>query len=207
MPPAEPTPEERLFAVIQGTHQSGARAKGRTLSLAGVSSAASALIGPLDLPRVNRMLMGVVIALSALCLASPVMMRPQIGRVLRRAQQQVGPFAIAPPLEGLKPTEEAVKLMHDQDPFRLEAKMATAPPHVEETPPTPPTPSPKDVIIAKLKLVGISLNPEPVAMIEESSTKQTYVLIPGQKIGDATVKEILPDRIILRVGDEDVPLF
>ena len=86
MSPTEPTPEERLFAVIQGTHHSGARAKGRTLSLAGVSSVASALIGPLDLPRVNRVLIGVVIALTALCLASPVMMRPQIGRVLRRAR-------------------------------------------------------------------------------------------------------------------------
>lgn len=207
MPPAEPTPEERLFAVIQGAHQSGARAKGRALSLTGVSTVASALIGPLDLPRVNRGLMGAVIALAALCLASPVMMRPQIGRVLRRAQQQVGPFAIAPPLEGLKPTEESVKLMYDQDPFRLEAKMASAPPHIEGASPAPPAPSAKDVVVAKFKLVGISLSPEPVAMIEEISTKQTYVLTPGQRIGEATVKEILPDRVMLRVGDAEVPLF
>ena len=48
---------------------------------------------------------------------------------------------------------------------------------------------------------------EPEAMVEESNSKQTYVLTPGQKIGEATVKEILPDRVILRVGDEDVPLF
>ena len=207
MPPAEPTPEERLFAVIQGAHQSGARAKGRALSLTGVSTVASALIGPLDLPRVNRGLMGAVIALAALCLASPVMMRPQVGRVLQRAQQQVSPFAIAPPLEGLKPTEESVKLMHDQDPFRLEAKIATAPPHVEETPPAPPAPSPKEVVVKNFKLVGISLSPEPVAMIEEIATKETHVLRAGETVGAATVKEILHDRVVLRVEQEDVPLF
>ena len=200
----KPTPEEKLFAVIQGAHHSGPRAKATTLSLGKIGAMVFALIGPMTLPRVNRLLMWVVGMLAALCLISPVTMQPRVSRVLLQAQRQVSPFVIAPPLEGLKSSDAYVQLIREQDPFRIEAT------HQEPTrvqqPPEQQGPSAKDVV-ADLKLVGISWGEEPVAMIEQGSSKQTHVLKVGDVLGAVTVKTILPDRVVLRVGEEEVELF
>ena len=44
-------------------------------------------------------------------------------------------------------------------------------------------------------------------MVEQLSTHQTHVLKPGDSVGAATVKDVLPDRVIFRVGEEEVELF
>lgn len=203
---AKPTPEEKLFAVIQGAAHPPLRRQPRTLSLAGVGSSWAAWAQGWDLPRVNDWLAAVAVLLGIACIAS-VFVHPDEQRLLAQAQQRRVPFSIQPPLEGLQPSERYLSVMQERNPFRL------------ETPPAPsklafavePAPAPKDAdpraVLADLKLVGISLHPEPVAMIEQVSTRQTHVLHAGDVIGAATVKEVLPDRVILRIGEQDADIF
>ena len=205
----KPTPEEKLFAVIQGAKHPPLRAKAQVISLASAGPWLSSLMGPMDLARINQLLTWVIAGMGLLCVASPVLMRPHGDRMVAAAQQQAAPFVMPSPLEGLKTTQAYVELLRSQDPFRIEAQAtvpkAEQPPTVQE-PHIRPGPDPKTVL-ADLKLVGISLSPEPIAMIEQVSTQQTYFLKPGDLIGQAMVKEILSDRVVLHVGDQDMDLF
>ena len=200
------TPEEKLFAVIQGAAKiSPLRARAQALSLNRLGATLAALLGPINLPRVNRFLFIVMILLGLWCALTPFLMAPGVERLMREATQQIHPFAIRPPLEGLKPTEQYVQLIQERDPFRLEAARQ-APISSAAQPPAPQGPAPSD-LVKDFKLVGISWSPEPVAMIEQVSSKQSSFLKAGDRLGSATVKEILQDRVILRIGEENVELF
>ena len=203
----KPTPEEKLFAVIQGAQHPPLRARAQALSLTSVGARVSALIGPLDLPRANQALAIVIVILGVLCAVNPLFMQPRLDRLLEEAHLHAKPFAMMPPLQGLKPSQDYVDLVRDKNPFRVEEPIVvsqTAPP--DTGPIAPPEPDFK-AALANLKLVGISFGPDPTAMIEEAETKQTYFLKPGSTIGLFTIKEVLPNRVILRAGDKDFELF
>ena len=207
MPTPKPTPEEKLFAVIQGAQQAPVRGRSRPLSLAAVGARLVSVIGPLDLPRMNRVLTAMLIGMGVLCVISPIMMQPKMNRVIAQADARVRPFTIAAPLDGLKGTEAYVQLVRDQDPFHV-GRHEPAPAVTTPPPPPPPSPGPSpQELVRDFKLVGISWGPEPVAMIEDTKTTQTYVLKAGGTVGSATVKEILQHRVILRINDQDVELF
>lgn len=196
----KPTPEEKLFAVIQGAKQPPLRGRPQALSLATVGIRLSSLIGPLDLPRVNQWLTGLVIALGLLCLIGPFFMTPRMSRIIAQAHAPIPPFVVAP-LDGIRPLEEYLQGMITQDPFRVgETPRASAP-----SGDTPPAVSDPRALVKDLQLVGISFGEKPVAMIERQ--QQTYVLKVGESLGEFTVKEILKDRVILHVGNQDLELF
>lgn len=52
-------------------------------------------------------------------------------------------------------------------------------------------------LTANIKLVGISWDSEPTAMIEDTKTLKTYFLKQGDIIGEFKVEEIFKDRVIL----------
>lgn len=58
----------------------------------------------------------------------------------------------------------------------------------------------------QLKLVGILLDEDPKAIVEDLGTKQTFFVSPGEQIGNAVVGEIRPDKVILIFGQEKVEL-
>jgi hypothetical protein len=58
-----------------------------------------------------------------------------------------------------------------------------------------------------LKLVGISWGKVPVAMIEDTTKRETSFLKAGQFINEIQVKAILKDRAILSDGDAEYDLF
>lgn len=204
----KPTPEEKLFAVIQGARQEPIRRRARARALEEMGATALSLLRSLDLAQANRILTWVIISMSLLCLASPIVMRPRLATLLAQHQGRVIPFMIAPPLESLSSTDTYVSVVTGKDPFRIEARGVTpvesVPVVVEPPPSSGPDPQ---AVVADLKLVGISLDPEPTAMIEQVSSHQTYFLRPGDLIGVATVRHVLPDRVILQVGTQDVELF
>lgn len=197
MPASKPTPEEKLFSVIQGAKHPPIRGRARALSLAQAAKTALAWIGPFDLPRVNQLLGVIVIGLGMACVLQ-LFLWPSPDRLLRQVEGPA-PAVVPAPLEGLRPTEEYLQVMARQDPFR-----------VGETPVTAasvaaiPQRDPREAI-ADLRLVGIAWGDDPVAMIERS--EQTHVLRPGEVIGGATVKEIFHDHVILQVEGRDVELF
>ncbi len=57
-----------------------------------------------------------------------------------------------------------------------------------------------------LKLVGILLDSDPKAIIEEAATQQTFFVSVGERIGEALVEEIREDRVILIFHEEKVEL-
>ena len=71
----------------------------------------------------------------------------------------------------------------------------------------PSLPSPSFMeMISKLKLQGIISGANPQAIIEDTKTKQTYFLKPGQRIGEIELKQILPGKVLLNYNDQEVEL-
>lgn len=58
----------------------------------------------------------------------------------------------------------------------------------------------------QLKLVGILMDKDPKAIVEDLGTRQTFFVSPGEKIGNAVVGEIRQDKVILIFGQEKVEL-
>ena len=197
----KPTPEEKLFAVIQGAKTPPIRGRSSALSLAGVGQRFMTAVGPMDLPRINQALT-VMMAILGACAAGQLFLRPGVDRLMARSEPSP-PFRIAAPLDGLRPLEEYLPRILEQDPFRVGQAPAVA--HQEPPAPSePPKPDPK-ALIASMRLVGIAWGDSPTAMIEQD--KQTYFLKPGDALGSLTVKEILRDHVILKAGDQEVELF
>ncbi|PIQ83510.1 MAG: hypothetical protein COV75_07180 [Candidatus Omnitrophica bacterium CG11_big_fil_rev_8_21_14_0_20_63_9] len=192
----KPTPEEKLFAVIQGAKHPPIRGA-RALTLAQAARHLVGLAGPLDLPRVNQLLGIVVLGLGIACVAQ-MFFWPSPERLLQR-MEAAAPPAVATPLDGLRATEDYLQTMAQQDPFRVGETPVTAT-SVESTPKRDP-----QQVVAQLKLVGIAWGEEPVAMLEQAN--QTYVVRPGEMIGEAKLKEIFPDHIVLEVDGQSVELF
>lgn len=193
---SKPTPEEKLFSIIQGANASPIRRRSGA-SLGQVGARVAALAVSMDMPRVNQLLLAMAVALGFLCLTTPLVMRPQVDRLLAREPVSVKPFS-TPPLEGLRAPAAYLEPLLQADPFRIGPE--AHPPATASAPRVDPASQ-----LGELKLVGIAWGVEPVAMIEQS--RQTYFLKRGEPIGPAIVKEILQDRVILTVGDRDVELF
>ena len=197
----KPTPEEKLFAVIQGAKHPPLRAGAQAMSLSSLGARLAVLIGPVDLPRINQTLTVIAATLGLLCVMSPLLMQPRVARIVSRAQSTPGISVNGTPLEGLRPLEQYLQSMAQQDPFRVgeTPRAAIAPEDATSTGRDP------RALIAGLKLVGISWGQEPIAMIEQQ--QQTYFLKKGERLGDVTVKEILQDRVVLQAAGQDLELF
>ena len=61
-------------------------------------------------------------------------------------------------------------------------------------------------LVKQLKLVGILLDKDPKAIVEDLGTQQTFFVSPGERIGNAIVQEIRQDKVILIFGQEKVEL-
>ncbi|MDP3704138.1 MAG: hypothetical protein Q8R78_07095 [Candidatus Omnitrophota bacterium] len=200
----KPTPEEKLFAVIQGARQASPRARVQAVPLAALTAQLQAILREMDLPRINRGLSIIIIVLAAWCLLNPLLFRPRMDRVLAQATKYLAPFVIAPPLEGLKPSDEYVALMRTRDPFRVGG--AAAKPR-SATAAALPAIANAQAMLADFKLVGISKGTVPRAMVEQVSQQTTHVLTAGDPLGPFTVKEVLEDRVLLQLGTEKFELF
>ena len=200
MATVKPTPEEKLFSVIQGAKATPLRGKGSKKTIGQLARQAWELLAALDLPRINQLLTGLIIVL-CLGLAVQFFTQPNIDQLIANSEAPE-PFRIDPPLQGLKPLDDYLPKVLEQDPFRVG--------QVQPQPPAQPgeqaesRPDPK-ALVANMRLVGISLGEVPTAMIEME--KQTYFLKPGDAIGAVTVKEIQKDHVILKSGEQEVDLF
>ena len=75
---------------------------------------------------------------------------------------------------------------------------------VEEAAPTGPN---IQDIISDLSLGGIFEGQNMEAIVEDRSQQKTYFLKQGDEIKGVTVKEILSDRVILQMGDQEADLL
>ena len=207
MAPQKSTPEEKLFAVIQGAKHPPVRSRVQALSLASVGAILKTLTDSLDLSRINQALTVVIGILAGVCVLNPLVMHPRLDRLLAQAAQQMVPFEIGPPLEGLRSTETTVQFIQDHDPFHISPPAGTpSAAAASEESPEPAAPN-YQAALQDFKLVGISWGADPTAMIEQQSTHQTFFLRPGQVVGPFTVKAVSPNRVTLHAGDQDFELF
>jgi len=200
----KPTPEEKLFAVIQGAKQASPRARVQAFPLATLTVQLQAILREMDLPRINRGLSVAIIALAAWCLLNPLLLRPRMDRVLKQATKYLAPFVIAPPLDGLKSSDDYVALMRTSDPFRVGDAAKTPRPATAASAPAAVN---AKAMLADFKLVGIARGAVLQAMVEQVSQQTTHVLKAGDPLGPFTVKEVLEDRVILQLGTEELELF
>ncbi len=77
-----------------------------------------------------------------------------------------------------------------------------------QTMPTPePSKTPEFDLSQEFNLVGIVIDADrPQAVVERIQDRETIFLTVGDKLGEATLKEILPDRIIFRSGGNEIKL-
>jgi hypothetical protein len=74
-----------------------------------------------------------------------------------------------------------------------------------ETKQTPASPTFVEMV-SKLKLQGIISGIDPQAVIEDTESKQTYFLSPGEYIGEIELRQILPGKVKLGYYGQEIEL-
>lgn len=189
-----------MFSVIQGAKATPLRGRGSRKTIGQLAQQISAQIAAIDLPQVNQLLAGLIVLLS-IGLVIQYATQPSINTLIADSAQPLA-FRIATPLQGLKPLEEYLPKVLEQDPFRIGQAPALLSQAAADAQVSKPDPR---ALIANMRLVGIASGDVPTAMIEQD--KQTYFLKPGDSIGGLTVQEIQKDHVILKSGDQEVELF
>jgi len=117
-------------------------------------------------------------------------------------------------LAALKPLLDYLKVVEKRDIFNpAPAPMPIKPKAIPLQPlkPLPPPQSNALQVLQKkvktLKLVGISWGEDPVAMIEDTTKKETNFLKAGQSINEIQIKTILRDKVVLSYKDAEYEIF
>ena len=120
-------------------------------------------------------------------------------------------------LASLNPLVDYLKEFEKRDLFRpvippKPKEKETKTPESKKKQPVKKPPQPTSIQILEkkakiLKLVGISWGKNPVAMIEDTTSRETSFLKAGQFINEIQVKVIMKDRAILSLGDAEYDLF
>jgi len=117
--------------------------------------------------------------------------------------------ALRPLLDYLKEVEKRDIFNPAPAPRPIKPKPKAIP--LQPLKPLPPPQSNALQILQKkvktLKLVGISWGEDPVAMIEDTTKKETNFLKAGQSINEIQVKTILRDKVILSYKDAEYEIF
>lgn len=231
MQPRNVTSEERLLRLIE-SGETGARKfvfwdmrtwpglfvpfKERAQRPARVRFAAGSILRALTLERINRGLIVIFVSL----LAGIALNMNGAQSSVKDLSSQVGasrPRAGAgEPSASLRPLEDYVSEAEKRDLFSLvppskpEKPEATAAPVKRSEPVQPPKPAPLEILREKaktLKVVGIAWGETPVAMIEDTTTRETFFLKALQSIHGIRVKAVLKDRVILSYENAEYDLF
>jgi hypothetical protein len=165
-------------------------------------------IHKLDLKTVNRVLVLVLVALSALAFYFGLSERPDIDSLTAA----VSKARYEPPEEtaiaSFGELSAYLQEVKTRDIFNQYEEPKPPPPVVKKVEPPPPPPPPKVTVQEKakdLKLLGISWGESPKAMIKNNVTGEVLFLETGQKIKgtEIQVKSVDKDKVIIESdGDE-----
>jgi hypothetical protein len=171
----------------------------------------------LNLTLINRALVVVLVLLVAATALNTQRVRPSPMDLSRPARSASPPAKAELPAVALRPVEDYLGEVEGRDLFsavapqerkRVEAKADPVKP--SEPPPKPPQPTALEVLRERaktLKLVGISWGPVPVAMIEDTATRETSFLREQESINQIRIKAILRDRVVISYGNAEHDLF
>lgn len=216
MPEAPLTPEEKLLRIIE-TPQDALRPMKprRQLQDAGLllklfkekywKQAAEKVREHMTVKAVNVFLIAVSLA-ATVYLALDLPLGAPRSSILAHIQNSSRHFDVGDlAMEVLSPLSIFMQEITQRDIFSL----ADAGPRQETTaaPSQPQTPeAPRTAMLETLKLVGIIWSDAPQAIIEDIQAGRTYLVNRGGKAGQARVKDILKDRVVLSYDNQDIEL-
>jgi hypothetical protein len=225
------TPEERLLRLIESGEPSGRSfalwdVRGWTAVFVPYQEKARRLVASwfsgrrvpreLNLQVINRGLV-VLLVLVVAAIALNTRKTPPSSMDVSRPEGSVAlPVKADQPSVALRPVEEYLKEIEGRDLFNPvappERKTADVRPEpvAPPAPVKPPEPTPHDLLrerVKTLKLVGIAWGPIPIAMIEDTTTKETSFVRERDSLNQIRIKVILRDRVVLGYGNAEYDLF
>lgn len=206
------TPEEKLLKLIEGpaSDLKGMRAAKKRFkfnvlksSIKQVFTSAKAKFKSylFNIKFINQVLMGVSLVLSIYLIFDFIKGKPNLNQVYAYSQQVSRAPKIKPAdLEGkILNLSDILSQIDKRDIFHF------IPIKKEEK--VPPAKEVFNSLVSNLKLVGIIWGKSPQAMIEDKKENKTWLINPGDKIGEIIVRQILRDRVILSYQEYDMELM
>ena len=209
----KPPPEEKLLKLIRGKgpRSAGTSASGRsgTTPSATLRVAMSGLRGPaLELRWLKLIAIGLGVVLAIEAAAFII----QLTRPLATVQ---APAVVEPPTdEHSTIPPEAVLSQIPSVSASAVRPLFTVPAEVVSSTPTPSATSSRSapsasasLLASRLTLMGIMAGNPAQAIIEDTQTKKTYFVSPGQAVADgAILEQVLDNRVILDLAGEKIEL-
>lgn len=152
------------------------------------------------LKRVNRLLALTALVLLVSMAVNYVLFMDEPANVISQPDMETASVEIAPkeiPAEERRPFGDYQESIVQRDIFQSPWEKEKDEKAVQ---------APQGDLQRKLKLVGIVLDEDPKAIIEDLEAHQTHFLSVGESVGDARVEEILEGKVILTVNEEKVEL-
>ena len=212
-----PTPEEQLLKLIEKGDEAGtARFKRRRklfLNFGGLRNLWRSLIKAINQPlirlrkglrepnlkAVNKFFLILSVILLGYSIVGFVFGRPDIRKVREKSRLIKEEQSVDKDLFPPRPFLHYLEMVRRRNIFSPVTLKEGEKPEVKE----------KKLLAmaANLKLVGISLEKEPVAMIEDIKAKKTYFLKAGDTINKFKVDTISNDRVILNYRGDKIELM
>lgn len=198
-----PTEKTALWKKMFGSPALKMSSAGKPL----LSAVPSSQLPGIDLKRLNFLLV-VVLVFLGLWLGYKISYERQAAAKLNISAPKgdVPAFVYSEGIEAFKPLEDYLGEIQKKDIFHPFAKTPEPAPVVEEVKPVQAGPSIKD-LMKNLSLAGIYEGKDMEAMIEDKELKKTYFVKQGDEVKGMKVKEILQDRVVLQLGDEEQDLL
>ena len=153
-----------------------------------------------NLKVLNKVLIGVSIALIGYLITDFTFRRPDINQICEKISTAKGwSFFKEVPEAEVRPFLHYLEMVQRRNIFSPVMLKIKEDPEVK-------TKKIVDALIENLKLVGISWSREPQAMIEDKKARKTYFLKPGDTITKLKIEAVLKDKVILSYKGEKVEL-
>ena len=195
-----PTPEEKLLRLIRGKSVAPQTASG--------GAPAAAAPPPRGLP-INFFISGwqwvtiVSVLLGLILIVEVATLIFQFTRPVPSVEiRPVNPVAVDAPAAEPTPVEPIPSLAAAAQRPVFVSPVASTGGSAEIKPPS----TDAKQFAAKLTLTGIITGDPPQAILEDTETKKTYFVSPGQVVDGAVVESVLENRVILNLQGEKVEL-
>lgn len=178
------------------------------VQLQGVDSVKQLFSNGIDLNVVNRMLVAVLVGLTAIVGHQVFRKQFRIEELMAAVSKIKFETSESKTIEDFQPAAYYLELVQERDMFNPATKVEKVvikPPE----PPPPPPPKPQLQDMAKgLKMVGIAWGTSPKAMIKDEATQEIYFLQEKELIGKTQieVRTILRDKVIIGYEQEEMGL-
>lgn len=166
---------------------------------------AKSLGGPLDLKKINALLLVLAVVVGGYFLTTSVMLATRVSVMPSfsfkvDASSKVG---ISKHISNLKAFAYYMEKVHARDIFKIgRMMMQSAAPIMDQA----AIRAAQETVLNKFKLVGISWSDDPDAMVEETTSGTTHFMKRGQVLDGIKVQAIFKDKVVLNYNGVEVEL-